>query len=69
MLLAIKSYVQQHPNATAAELGLRFQVQPETLSSMLQILERKGYVKRWSESACTECESSCQACPLQQTQG
>jgi len=64
MLIAVRDYLQAHPQATLAELGIEFRTSPQVMKEMLFLLERKGVVRSASAVSCQGCRQSCSDCPV-----
>lgn len=67
MILAdLKTYLQQHRQASLIDLSRHFDTDPEVLRTMLALWVRKGQVERFSFSP--QCGESCQRCAPESTE-
>ena len=60
MLTALRDYLQQHRQATLAEIVHHFKLDPEVARQMLAIWVRKGKVHK--QQATAACGASCRQC-------
>lgn len=62
ILSDLTGYLAQHKQAALADLAHRFGSSPEALRAMLEVLARKGRVRRIANGAA--CASGCGRCDL-----
>jgi Mn-dependent DtxR family transcriptional regulator len=63
ILTDLQTYVREQQRVSLAQLSIRFDVQPPALHGMLDLLARKGRVRRLDRPA--QC-ASCSVCPDEQ---
>lgn len=63
ILTELQTYVREQQRVSLAQLSVRFGVQPPALHGMLDLLARKGRVRRLDRPG--QC-SSCNVCPEDQ---
>jgi hypothetical protein len=65
MLLQLEAYLEQHPKVTVAELSLYLRAPQEVVQEMLELLQRKGRLRRalTQNASCGDnCQQRCQGC-------
>ena len=65
MLLQLEAYLEQHPKVTVGQLSLHLHTSPEVVQEMLDLLQRKGRLRRvvaQTASCGDDCQQRCQGC-------
>lgn len=61
ILSEVRQYLEQHGRVALTDMVYRFEADEEAIRRMLQILERKGKVRRLSSGTC---DSGCSKCDV-----